>query len=303
MKTKNVLRLTWVIVASFLICTSSDAQTSEPIELWPDGVPGESKLKLPDEKTDVTKHHGRDEQRIRFVSTPTLTMYLVPKDKNKGTTVLVCPGGGYNMLAYTHEGVDVCKWLNSIGINAGLLKYRVPRRDELAKHAAPLQDVQRAMTMLRNNSAKWNLNSRQVGILGFSAGGHLSAMALTSDGDRTYAAGDVKNEKRSVSCVPDFGVLVYPAYLEDQKDPVALSPELKVTEKTPPTFLVVAHDDSKYVEGSARFYIEMLRKKRPCELHVFAKGGHGFGMRKTKQRVAGWPEMAGDWIQETVKNK
>ena len=303
MKTNSVQPFCWIIIAScFFAVPPCDAQ-SKPIELWPDGVPGEARFGLEDEKTNVTKHQGKDEQRIQNVTIPTLTMYLASKDKNKGTTILVCPGGGYNMLAYTHEGIDVCHWLNSIGINAGLLKYRVPRRIVRLKHEAPLQDVQRAITILRNNAEKWDLNPKQVGVLGFSAGGHLSAMALTSDGERTYSVGEVKNAPRSVSCVPDFGVLVYPAYLEDPKDPVALAPELKVTGKTPPTFLVVANDDSNYVEGSARFYIQMLRNKRPCELHVFSKGGHGFGMRKTKERVGGWPKMAGEWIQEIVENK
>lgn len=275
----------------------TQAEPLEPIKLWPNGVPGEADLKLPEQSSEI---RGDATQIISNVSIPTLTMYPAPADNNKGTTILVCPGGAYNILAYSHEGSDVCKWLNEKGINAGLLKYRVPRRqkdDDAKKHVAPLQDVQRAMTMLRAGADKWKLDSKKIGILGFSAGGHLSAMALTSDGKRTYPADSAPGEPEGISCVPDFGVLVYPAYLTDKDDPVKLSSEVKVTETTPATFLIVSHDDRRFVEGSARFYIQMLRNKRQSELHIFAKGGHGFGMRKSGNRVAEWPQMALDWMK------
>ena len=292
----------WLVFGN-LIFTSVFAQSHDPIELWPNGIPGEAEFELPAESVKLSEFQGEQEQRIENVKKPTLTMFMAPKEKNDGTTVLVCPGGGYNILAYSHEGSDVCKWLNSIGINAGLLKYRIPRRKGKPKHAAPLQDVQRAMTIIRNNAENWNLDRSKVGILGFSAGGHLAAMAITSDGKRTYLADAVKDESRDVNCVPNFGILIYAAYLEDQNEAVALSPELKVTKSTPPTFLVVAHDDKAFVEGSARFYIEMLRNNRPAELHVFAKGGHGFGIRKTKDRVAKWPQLVADWLEETGFSK
>lgn len=283
-------------LAVCIFSVSAQADPLEPIKLWSHGVPSEADLKLPKESREI---RGDSTEIMSNVSIPTLTMYPAPAGNNKGTTVLVCPGGGYNILAYSHEGSDVCKWLNEKGINAGLLKYRVPRRhkdDDAKKHVAPLQDVQRAMTMIRANADKWKLNRKKVGILGFSAGGHLSAMALTSDGKRTYSAESAPDESEGISCIPDFGILVYPAYLGDKDDPVALSPELKVTETTPATFLIVAHDDRKYVEGSPRFYIQMLKKNRPCELHIFAKGGHGFGMRKSGNRVANWPQLALDWM-------
>ena len=284
---------TFLLFAFLAFPSFSVAAPSDPIKLWPGVAPGDEDVALKAQDTEVRKDQT---QITRNVSVPTLTMYLAPEDNNKGTTILVCPGGAYNVLANSHEGIDVCEFLNSQGINAGLLMYRVPRRPDRDKHAAPLQDVQRAMTMIRANAKEWKLRPEKVGILGFSAGGHLSAMALTSDGKRTYPSTAAGEEPEGISCVPDFGVLVYPAYLEAKDETANLSPELTVTATTPPTFLVVADDDKKYVEGSAWFYIQMFRKNRPCELHIFAKGGHGFGMRKTDERVAHWPQMAVDWM-------
>lgn len=262
----------------------------EPIPLWPGGVPGEAGLKLPDEAIELKGDYQI--QILSNVSSPTLTVY--PAANPNGAAVIVCPGGGYNILAYSHEGTEVCEWLNSLGITAGLLKYRVPRREALEKHVAPLQDVHRAIGMMRTRAEEWKIDAKRVGILGFSAGGHLAAMALTSDGTRSY---ETDAQFDSPGCVPDFAVLVYPAYLLDDANPDKLSSELKVTEKTPPAFLIVAHDDSKFVEGSARFYIEMKRKERPCELHIFSKGGHGFGFANTKEEIRQWPALAGEWIK------
>lgn len=267
----------------------SAAAPREPIPLWPGGVPGEAELKLPAESIEL-----KGEAQIQImsnVSQPSLTIY--PADEPNGTAVLVCPGGGYNILAYSHEGTEVCEWLNSLGITAGLLKYRVPRRENLAKHEAPLQDVHRAIGMMRSHAKEWKIAPDRLGILGFSAGGHLAAMSLTSDGKRTYET-DAKYD--AVDCIPNFAVLLYPAYLTDEKDPDKLSAELVITEKTGPTFLAVAHDDSKFVEGSARFYLEMKKKERPCELHIFAKGGHGFGLKNTQEEIRQWPALAGKWM-------
>lgn len=275
--------------ALLMMHTLSSAAPLEPIPLWPAGVPGEADLSLPAES--VERKGDYQIEILSNVSQPSLTLY--PADQPNGAAVLVCPGGGYNILAYSHEGTEVCEWLNSLGITAGLLKYRVPRRENLEKHKAPLQDVHRAIGILRTRAEEWQIAPDRIGILGFSAGGHLAAMGLTSDGTRSYPS-DPKFDE--VSCVPDFAVLVYPAYLTDEQHPDKLSPELVVTEKTGPTFLVVAHDDSKFVEGSARFYLEMLRKVRPCELHIFAKGGHGFGLKNTEEEVRQWPALAAKWM-------
>jgi len=148
--------------------------------------------------------------------------------------------------------------------------------------------------MMRSRADEWNLDPKRVGVLGFSAGGHLAAMAVTSDGKRTYEA-DEKID--TVSCIPNFAVLVYAAYLLDEKNPDNISPELDINETTPPVFLVVAHGDKRFVEGSARFYIEMRRRDRDCELHIFGKGGHGFGFANTDEEIKQWPTLAGKWME------
>lgn len=260
------------------------------IPLWPGCAPGEEKIQLPAESIELKGEY--QVQILSNVSNPTLTIY--PAEKPNGSAVLVCPGGGYTILAYSHEGTEVCAWLNSLGITAGLLKYRVPRREGLEKHTAPLQDAQKAIGLMRQRATEWNIDPTRIGVLGFSAGGHLAAMTLTSES----AQGDESDAQTpAVNLVPDFAILVYAAYLMNEKNPDLLSPEIKVTDKTPPTFLVVAHDDTEFIEGNARFYIEMLRKNRPCELHIFSKGAHGFGFKNTNEAIVQWPTLAEKWMQ------
>lgn len=267
------------------------AEPFAPIPLWPKGVPGEDHLELPEESVEF-----KGEYQIEIlsnVSTPTLTWY--PAKEPNGASVLVLPGGGYNILAMSHEGTEVCEWLNSIGIAAGLLKYRVPRREGLEPHEAPLQDVQRAIGIMRTNANKWNINPERLGVLGFSAGGNLATMALTSDGTRNYESDPAFD---TPNCVPNFGVLIYPAYLNDPDNPDELAPGITVNETTPPVFMAVSDEDRKFVEGSARFYIEMQRKERPCELHIFTGGRHGFGLDKIDSPIKQWPMLTEQWMNE-----
>ncbi len=287
-------RTTATILALLLAVTClSKAEPLTPIPLWPDGnIPGEAEPDLPPEKIDLK---GKYQIEIMSnVSVPTLAIYPAPDDKRNGAAVIVCPGGAYNILAYSHEGKEVCEWLNSLGITAGLLKYRVPRRKNLEKHDAPLQDAQRAISLMRTRAAEWKLDPKRIGICGFSAGGHLAAAALTSDGKRGYPI-DPKID--SVSAIPDFGILVYPAYLQNKENPDQLAPEITVTDKTPPAFLVVSHGDKTFAEGSAHFYIAMKRRNRSAELHIFAKGGHGFGLKNTGELIKQWPHQAGEWME------
>ena len=282
-----------ICLAGFLLVSSATAVLADPetaIPLWEEGmVPGEKGVKLPAEASVDKNNDGII--RISNVSVPTIQFYPAPEEKNTGAVVIVAPGGGYSILAAKHEGTDVCEWLNSIGVNSVLLKYRVPRRKDLEKHHAPLQDAQRAIQMVRIKAEEWKIDPKRVGILGFSAGGHLATMALTSDGAASFP------QKESMpSCVPDFAVLVYPAYLIDEESKDKLSPEIKVTENTPPAFVVIAHGDKRFVEGCARFYIEMHRKKRQCELHIYGHGGHGFGIKEIPQKVGEWPDRVADWM-------
>ncbi|MDA7597373.1 alpha/beta hydrolase [Verrucomicrobiales bacterium] len=272
-----------------LICL---AGPQAPIELWPAGeVPGEKGVELPEESSADKNKDGVI--RISNVSVPTMTFYPAPAEKNTGTAVVVAPGGGYSILAYSHEGSDVCDFLNSIGVNAILLKYRVPRREGVEKHHAPLQDAQRAISMVRKNAEAWKINPERVGMLGFSAGGHLTVLTMTSQEKRSF---EPDHENDIHSCVPNFTVPIYPAYLKNEKDQNALSPEIVITEKTPPTFITVAHGDRRFAEGSALLYLEMFRKKRQCELHIYGHGGHGFGIKDIPEKVSDWPERLADWM-------
>jgi acetyl esterase/lipase len=283
----TIFRLS-LLVAIFTM--SALAEPNATIPLWPEGVPAESDFKLPEESIELKGPHQIE--IMSNVRAPELTWY--PAEKPNGTAVIVCPGGGYNILAYSHEGYEVCEWLNTLGVSAALLKYRVPRREGRPFHEAPLEDVHRAIGIIRTRAEEWKVNPKRVGILGFSAGGNLAAHAVTFAGERTYPT-DPKVD--SVDPVPNFGVLIYAAYLLEEGKPYNLNPDIKVTGKTPPTFLAVAHDDKRFVEGSARFYIEMFRNGRPCELHIFQKGGHGFGFDKTEEEIRQWPALAGAWMK------
>lgn len=274
---------------------SVPALFAEPVtlNLWAGPVPGEADQEIGEEKIIDRKNDGI--LRITNVSKPTITYYPAPAEKSTGAAVIVAPGGGYSILAYSHEGTDVCKWLNDLGVSAVLLKYRTPRRKNLAKYHAPLQDAQRAVSLVRSKAAEWKIDPNRVGFLGFSAGGHLTATVLNSKNKVVFP----KSKVDRFSPVPNFGILIYAAYLKDPENPNQLVPEVAVNENTPPCFLVVGHEDSRFVEGSALFYLAMQRAKRPCELHIFGKGGHGFGMKKISQRIGGWPQMAGQWMKES----
>lgn len=278
------------------------AATLEPITLWPNGAPGDDgKLGPEHDSTRPTDGEpgGKRVTRTADVSVPTLTVYAPPSDKKNGTAVLVCPGGGYNILAFDLEGSEICEWLNSIGVTAILLKYRVPRRPGREPYAAPLQDAQRAMGIVRNHAAEWGIKPDRIGVLGFSAGGHLSAALSTNYETRTYPGIDTAD---SVSCRPDFVVLVYPAYLTqpaaEPGDIGKVSPDLKITAQTPPTFITQTEDD-KLVEGSVGYYVGLRNAHVPVEMHLYPKGGHGYGLRPSEKApiADAWPRLVEAWMR------
>jgi len=237
---------------------------------------------------------GKRVIRLGNVSKPDLTFYPAPKDKDSGAAVVVFPGGGYNILALDLEGTEVCEWLNSIGVHAVLLKYRVPKRAGLEKHTAALQDAQRAFGLVRSRAKEFGIDPRRIGVLGFSAGGHLAAALSASVNQRTYP---IVDDADKVSCRPDFSVLIYPAYLtlKDQGDKI--NPETAVSSNTPPAFIAMTQDDPVRVEG-ALFYSAALKPAGvPFELHVYPKGGHGYGLRRTENPVTAWPDRAADWMR------
>lgn len=279
--------LTMALWGVFPVCLH--AEPGEPILLWSGVAPGEKG----DIAAEVVKVGDDGIERTSNVSAPTIRVFPAPEDRRNGAAVLVCPGGGYNILASEHEGSAVCRWLNENGVTGVLLKYRVPRRKGLDKHQAPLQDAQRALGMIRARADEWKIDPKRVGVLGFSAGGHLAAMAL-SHPERTFPEDP---ELDAAGCRPDFGILIYPAYLIDGDDADKLAPELNFDADSQPVFLAVASDD-KWASSSARLYLELQRLKVPVEMHAFAKGGHGFGIMKNKELpVSTWPQRCAGWMK------
>ena len=277
--------------------TGSCAAPPEAIPLWPKSAPGD--VELPDTEKDLTKPTddfvaGKRLIRLGNVLQPTLTVYRPPREKDTGAAVVVCPGGGYHILALDLEGTEVTTWLNSIGVTGILLKYRVPIRPNQERHHAALQDAQRALGLARHHAKDWGIDPQRLGIMGFSAGAHLSAALSCNYEERAYAPID---DADRLSCRPDFTLLIYPAYLTLEKESDKIAPELKITPKTPPTFLIQTEDDGVRVECSLYYYLALKNAKVPVEMHLYPTGGHGYGLRPTPQTVTTWPERAEPWLR------
>ena len=276
---------------------SANADDPKPIALWQGVAPGDKDANIGTEKdTTETDANGKPKDdiiRLGKVTQPTIEVYRPAKNKANGAAVLVCPGGGYSILAMNLEGTEVCKWLNSIGVTAILLKYRVPGRTGLERHAAALQDSQRALGMVRNRAKEFDIDPKRIGILGFSAGGHLAAATSNSYETRTYPAVDAADK---VSCRPDFTVLIYPAYLMAKDDIGTLAPEIKVTPQTPSAFVAMTQDDPVKVENAYAYTLALHKVKVPVELHVYPTGGHGYGLRPTKHAVSHWNLRLAEWL-------
>ena len=282
------MKKTWKLVVVGISCCMMESvmAQSDPVLLFPDGAPGETTKLVEKADTDGGKTGGETVLRITDVSEPTITVYPASQELASGAAMVVCPGGGYNILAYDLEGDEVCEWLNDLGVTAVLLKYRVPRREGRAKHEAPLQDVQRAIGYVRAHAAEMDIDPERIGVMGFSAGAHLSAMASNSFQKRTYPRVDAADD---VSCRPDFCLLVYPAYL-DGKD-FQLAPEVKVSSSTPPTLLIQAEDDKAYINSSLFYYYALKEAGVPAWMHLYS-------LRDTGAAVNEWPDRAEDWFRE-----
>ncbi len=234
---------------------------------------------------------GRPIVRLGNVTVPTITLYLAPKAKNTGAAVMVFPGGAYRILAIDLEGTEVCDWLNSIGVNCLLVKYRVPGTGPFPKSSAALQDAQRALGLVREHAADWGVDPHRIGVLGFSAGAHLSAALSTHYDQRLYPHIDAADDQ---SCKPDFALIIYPGYLALADKNMEFNPDIPVTASTPPTFLVQAEDDPVHVENVTQYFLALKKAGVPAELHVYTKGGHGYGLRPTDLPVTHWPELSSD---------
>ena len=280
----------FVFLLLLFLSISTNAQKSEIIYLWPGKVPGELKEKQPP-VIDTSKN----DKILRFdeVTNPAIEVFLPDEAINNGSAVIVCPGGGYNILAYDLEGTEIAGWLNRLGFTAFVLQYRIPD-----KKGGALQDVQRAMRIVRNNPHKWNIDPEKIGVMGFSAGGSLSARASTLFNKKTYPPVDKSD---SLSCRPSFTILIYPAYL-DQGPSLTLTPELELSKDVPPVFIFQTADDT--YGNSALVMAGALRNaKLPVELHFLSTGGHGYGLRPGKVAAEIWPLLAEKWLGIVLKKK
>jgi acetyl esterase/lipase len=287
--------MTLAIASLAVLCLQAQQKPSPlqgPVELlWPNGAPG------------AAGEEDRDK--------PSITLYRAPADKACGAAVVVCPGGGYGALALGHEGHDVGTWFNSIGVHAFILKYRLAPRYH---HPAPMLDVQRAIRTVRGRSKEWGVDPQRIGVMGFSAGGHLTSTAVTHFDD---GKADAEDPIERASCRPDFGVLVYPVIVLDKpythqgskknllgdkvNDPALvedLSTEKRVTEKTPPCFLFHTTGDTGVPpENSIDFYLALRKAKVPAELHIYERGPHGVGLGNDKfPELKSWPSRLADWL-------
>lgn len=294
----------------FLSLVAASAAAPFKVKLWPGEPPGAIASQT---YKEVVQYRDNDPEkpRISKVTEPTLEVFLPPKEKATGAAVVICPGGGYAVLAYDHEGIQIAKWFNEIGIAGIVLKYRLPH-DEIMKDKSvgPLQDVQEALRTARRRAAEWGYAPDKIGVMGFSAGGHLAGTATTMYAEKVYAPAD------ATSARPDFSILVYGVLSFDpsithggssknllgagasREQLDRFSNELRVDANTPPTFLIHAQDDKTVpVENSLRFFQAMKKAGVPGELHVHEKGGHGFGLGVNKGSPAHWPVALQAWLK------
>lgn len=274
------------------------AADHEVVNLWPGKPPGETK-ELPPE-VDTTKPTdglvaGRRVMRIGNVSTPSFTVYPAPADKANGTGVIICPGGGHYILAWDLEGTEVAEWLNSVGVTAFVLKYRVPSRavnGNEPRWRAAVQDAQRALSIVRSRAKEFGVNPDRVGLMGFSAGGETALLASTFT-HRTYEPVDNSDK---VALAPTFSALIYAAGAVEGKDHHKVG-YFKATRETPPMFIAQAYDDGVPVENAVTIFSELKKAGAPAELHIYSEGGHGYGLRETRQPVTTWNHRMADWMR------
>jgi len=307
--------------ALFLVFTLGTAQAQTPdwqpsaghtqVAIWPGTPPDLQPVKGP-ERTEITGPHdlvaGKPYIAIYNVTKPTMTVYS-PTGHNTGAAVVVYPGGGYEILAIDLEGTEACDWLTAKGITCIVLKYRVP-----APRSAPnwgaypqspiaLEDAQRTLGLVRLHAAEWHIDPHKIGVLGFSAGGHLVAAMSVHFDKRLYAPIDAADKE---SCRPDFAIAIYPGHLSfsaprrsSGEAGLTLNPDIakRITAKTPPTFLLQNEDDhSDTVKDSLAYYIGLMNAGVPVEMHLYATGGHAFGLRRTKFAATAWPQLVETWL-------
>jgi acetyl esterase/lipase len=290
----------------FFLVPDLNAQV-EILEVWPDGAPGAIENK--DYKEELVKKPD-DIERVSKVSEPTISVYLPSKDIASGAAVVICPGGGYSILATEHEGRDIAVWLNKLGIAGVVLKYRLPSDLIMKnKNISPLQDAQEAFRIVRQNAKKWGIDKNKIGVIGFSAGGHLASTISTHFGEKVY-------DSDTTSCRPDFSILIYPVismqaeitHMGSRENLLGENPsqemidhfsnEQQVDKNTPPAFIVHSADDKTVpVQNSIDYFLALEEFSIPAELHIYEKGGHGYGLGRSKGTESTWPEACENWLK------
>jgi acetyl esterase/lipase len=297
----------FLFLVSCIICTSSVVTQPLTLKVWPHGIPGS--ISCPGYYEKIFQPWGKD--CFEKITDPEILVYQPPKEKSTGTAILICPGGGYRYISIVNEGYEIARWLNENGITAVILKYRLPSDSIMIdKTIGPLQDAQEAMRIIRRNAALWSINPDKIGIMGFSAGGHLASTLCTRYRDSVYAVSDRTDAR------PDFSILVYPVISmiknishggtrdmllgirPEESFVEKFSSELHVTEDTPPAFLVHASDDpSVPIANSLSYYLALLQHHIPAEFHIYQSGGHGFGLSRSKTTESTWPAACIAWLK------
>ncbi len=284
----------WIIFVFSVISIPGSSQTSiknsmDTIHLWPNQVPNETNTKHRAVQTPDTSNNVK---RLTDVTDPILETFKPDAGIDSGAGVIICPGGGYQILAIDLEGYEIAKWLNELGFTAFVLQYRVPNN-----RIGALNDLQRAIKIVRSKALDYNLDPNNIGVLGFSAGGSLAARASTNFNNETYTKMDSLDD---ISSKPNFAVLIYPAYLNKGENN-SVTPELTITDQTPSTFIFATADDAYSGEGSLVFSNALIQSKIPVEVHVLPNGGHGYGLRKGNIAAETWPILAETWLKNIIK--
>jgi acetyl esterase/lipase len=289
------------LLVGLFVTIPADAAEPLVIDLWPGKPPGDVGIKGQETSRIHPSPLVGPTKLITNVTRPTLTIYQPARDRNTGTAMVICPGGGYWDLYWELEGEEVAAWLNSCGMTGIILKYRCPRRPGDAKGEPPLGpqlDAQRAVSLVRSRAAEWGIDPKRIGMVGFSAGGHLALATAIGFAKRLYQPIDAID---AVSCRPDFAILCYPGYLK-ARDKDELRPGLRIPADTPPIFLAHASDDREsyggsLAENSVLMYLALKRAGIPAELHVYATGDHDFGVRQNEKLPSSWPQLCVNWLR------
>lgn len=309
MKSRAFASVLSVLTFSLAAAITLPAQTVLP--LWPHGTPEPPQTTEPEQNVPTSSGQSAEE-RLTDVTKPTMTVYRpFPNVGNNGAAALVFPGGAYRFLSWVKEGTETCRWLNSIGLTCFLVKYRVPEKGRYPENPADLEDAQQAMRLARAHAAQWGVDPDRIGVVGFSAGGNLAVLLSNHFDDRhiedTSAARDVPRTERGPrgaveltgipSARPDFAILAYPAYLPLETDNNQLDPAYTPNKSTPPTFLIQAENDHTYIDSSLVYFRALKDAGVPAELHIYATGGHGFGMHPAGYPEQHWSQIATLWLR------